>query len=369
MALTKEALKLLMFKVAGAKDRTAKLEFSNQEFSAKEANDTLRAELKELAKDHNSYQRNKLTIFELLQETIDEVLPKKVYDALDNFAEIRTVKNGDKQYFTKREGELRGRNFVTRVAHAGVYETFKLDRSTYDVGTEAHGAAVEIGIEEFLEGRADFAELIDIVTEGFEKAVYLEILRHMLALKSSVVLPANNIRSANGWDPRGFHSLLGIARAYAEPTIFCSYMFAAEMIPHMTDKTEAQKNEIQSKGYIGSYMGAKIVILPTSFFDNSNTADQLTLPAGIAFIMPTGQEKPVKLVFEGETLTQEFANRDWSKEIQMYKKFGAALLANPGICIYENTSLNAWPKVDGPIFVDKTGEVQAAETFSYSRLV
>jgi len=368
MALKYESLKLLAAKTAGVK-RGQTLEFSNQEFSADEANSLLRKELKELTSSPRAYRHNKNLVFDLIEETVDEVLPKKVYDALDQFVEIRTVANGDKVFFTKREGELRGRNFVTRVAHAGVYETFKLDRSTYDVGTEAHGAAVEIGIEEFLEGRADFAELIDIVTEGFEKAVYLEILRHMLALKSTTVLPANNIRSANGWDPRGFHALLGIARAYAEPTIFCSYMFAAEMIPHMTDKTEAQKNEIQSKGYIGSYMGAKIVVLPTSFFDNSNTAEQLTLPAGIAFIMPTGQEKPVKLVFEGETLTQEFQNRDWSKEIQMYKKFGAALLANPGICIYENTSLNAWPAVQGPIFVPAEGEVAADATYKYTRLV
>jgi len=368
MALKKEALQRLMVETAGAQ-RGQALEFNNEQFSLDQANELLRTEINALAKSAVDYRNNKNLIFELIERTIDEVLPKKVYDALDEFVEIRTVKNGDKEVFKKREGKLRGRNFVTRVAHAGIYETFKLDRSTYDVGTEAHGAAVEIGIEEFLEGRADFAELIDVVTEGFEKAVYLEILRHMLALKSNTVLPANNIRTVNGFDPVGFHALLGIARAYAEPTIFCSYMFAAEIIPHGNFITDRQKEEIQSKGYIGSYMGAKIVVLPTSFFDASNEADQLTMPAGVAFIMPTGMEKPVKLVFEGETLTQEHKNRDWSTEIQMYKKFGAALLANPGICIYENTALSAWPAVEGPVFVPASGEVEAEATFKYTRSV
>lgn len=368
MALEKADLKQLMFQSARI-GRDAVLEFNKEQFTSKELNDTLRSELNELAGDFNSYRRNKNLLFELLQETVDEVLPKKVYDALDEFAEIKTVAHGDKAYFTKREGELRGRNFVTRVAHAGVYETFKLDRSTIDVGTEAHGAAVEISLEEFLEGRIDFAELLDIVTEGFERAVYEEILKQMLALNSNTILPENNLISANGWDPRGFHALLGIARAYAEPTIFTTYMFAADMIPHMHAITEGQKEEIQNKGYIGQYMGAKIVILPTSFYDNSNDASQVTFPSGMAFIMPTGQEKPVKLVFEGETLTQEFQNRDWSKEIQMYKKFGAALFANPGICIYENTSLNEWPKVQGPIFVPAEGEVKGEATYQYTRLV
>lgn len=368
MLLPKEELKALVSGVLETQDG-AVLEFNNEKFTKDQLEKTLHTQLRELAGDYNSYRRNKHLIFELLQEGVDEVLPKKVFDALDSFTEIKTVAHGDKAYFTKREGALRGRNFVTRVANAGVYETFKLDRSTVDVSTEAHGAAVEISLEEYLEGRIDFPELLDIVTEGYEIAVYKEILKQLVSLKSNTVIPSNNIISANGWDPRGFHALLGIARSYDEPTIFTTYMFAADMIPHMNVITEGQKEEVQNKGYIGQYMGAKIVILPTSFYTTGNEAEDVTFPAGMALIMPTGQEKPVKLVFEGETLTQEFQNRDWSKEIQMYKKFGTALFANPGICIYENTALSQWPAVQGPIFVPAEGEVKAEATYRYGRLV
>lgn len=367
--MDKKDLKQLMLQAATMKPG-AVLNFQNEEFTTSQVNEALRLEFQKLAGTYNDYRRNKLTIFELIQEVVDEVLPKRVYDALDQFVDVSHVKNGEKKYFTKREGALRGRNFVTRAAHAGVYEVFKLDRSSFEVKTEAHGAAVQISIEEFLEGRIDFAELLEIIEEGYELAMYKEIVRQMIALNDNTILPANNIISANGWDPRGFHALLGIARAYAEPTIFCSYMFAADMIPHMHAITDRQKEEIQSKGYIGSYMGAKVVILPTSFFDATNEGGaNLTLPAGLAFIMPTGQEKPVKVVFEGDTVVEEFGNRDFSKEIQMYKKFGAALFANPGICIYENESLAQWPAVSGPIFVPASGEVEAAETYQYNRLV
>lgn len=346
------------------------LEFQGEKFTHEDINTALGKELNKLASDYNAYRRNKITIFELIQETVDEVLPKRVYDALNQFVEVSHVKNGEKKYFTKREGALRGRNFVTRAAHAGVYEVFKLDRSSFEVKTEAQGAAVQISIEELLEGRIDFAELMDIINEGFELAMYKEIVRQMIALNDNTILPANNIISANGWDARGFHSLLSIARAYAEPTIFCSYMFAADMVPHMHAITDRQKEEIQSKGYIGSYMGAKVVILPTSFYDATNEGgSNLTFPPGLAFIMPTGQEKPVKVVYEGDTIVEEFGNRDFSREIQMYKKFGAALFSNPGICIYENESLAAWPQVRGPIFVPATGEVQADATYQYTRLV
>lgn len=37
---------------------------------------------------------------------------------------------------------------------------------------------------------------------------------------------------------------------------------------------------------------------------------------------------------------RSFENRDWSTEIQTYQKVGiATYLVNPGICVYENTSL------------------------------
>ena len=36
----------------------------------------------------------------------------------------------------------------------------------------AYGGAAEISIEEFLDGRVDFAELVDIVMEGLDEAIY-----------------------------------------------------------------------------------------------------------------------------------------------------------------------------------------------------
>lgn len=362
-------LKQLLLKAATIKPGTV-LEFQNEQYTDRAIHDAVRAQLQELGGTYTKFQKNKLTIFELIQETVDEVLPKRVFDSLNQFVDIYNLKNGEKKYFTKRDGYQRGRNFVTRVSHAGVYEVFKLDRSSFEISTEAHGAAVQISVEEVLEGRIDFSELMDLITDGFEISMYKEIARQMLSLQDATILPSNNLMSAPGWDPRGFHSLLGIARAYAEPTIFCSYMFAADMIPHMHAITDRQKEEIQSKGYIGTYMGAKVVILPTSFYESSNEGgDNLTFPPGLAFIMPTGMIKPIKVVFEGDMIIREFENRDFSSEIQMYKKYGAALFANPGICIYENEALAQWPQVTGPIFVPATGEVQAEATYQYTRLV
>lgn len=345
-----------------------KLVFNDAEYTKETLDKAVQLEFNKLAGSHKAWRENRDLIFNLLEETVDHVFPKRVVDSLNQFAEVKTVGHGEKIVFTRKEGRVRGRNFVTQVAHAGLYEVFKLDRSVFDMPVTAMGGAVLVSIEEVLEGRVDLNELVQIITEGYEEAVYREILRQMVALNSNSVLPANNVRSANGWDPMAFTSLLGISRAYGTPTIFCSENFAASMIPHAGMATESQKQELVDKGFIGRFNGANVVVIPHSFYNTSNEADAVTLPLGLAWILPSGtglDQKPVKIAFEGDTLAKPIENDDWSKEIHFYKKMGVMLMTNPGMCVYENTALSEWPEVSGPIITFPQGETEA----KFTRLV
>lgn len=369
MKLTFSELKTLA--IAVSTESQDKIIFNRQddstvEFSKDKLQSVLHDEFKALAGNRRDYEKNKSLIFQLLEETVDELLPKRVFDSLNRFAEIKTVANGDKIVFHKPKGHVRGRNFVTQVSPAGLYEVFKLDREVFDMPTTAYGAAVMISFEEYLEGRVDFPELIQIITEGYEEVIYKQILRHMVALKSNTIIPANNIRSVAGWDPRGFANLLGISSAYDTPTIFTSFVFASEILPEGHMMTTQQKDEYARTGYLGSYKGVNVVVLPHSFYNESNEASAVTLPLGMAWILPASKNKPVKIAFEGETYTKEIDNDDWSKEIHFYKKIGTALFANPAICIYENTALNNFPEGGGIIIKDPTDK---EVTPTYTRLV
>ena len=59
----------------------------------------------------------------------------------------------------------------------------------------------------------------------------------------------------------------------------------------------------------------------------------------LAYILPTGGEKVVKVVLEGDTQVNDFKNRDNSMEIHVYKKMGAAILTHYNWAIYENTGI------------------------------
>ena len=312
--------------------------FGDNKFSYAELNDTLRKEMNEYAATPALYRENKNTIFSLMEVVIDDVLPAKVMEMYGMFAEIKQFNQGDKAIFTQKvtaASRRRAKQFITKVGLAGVYETFKLDGRKYELQATAYGGAAEVSIEEFLDGRVDFAELVDIVMEGLDEAIYKEIAK---ALKAGI----SNLQESNKHVQAGFREaemdrLISIADAYGKSTIYCTYEFAATMVPSEGWVADAHRVEKWNNGYIANYKNHTVVVLPQSFEDESNT--KKVIDPSYAYIIPVGADKPVKIAFEGQTLVREWENRDWSKEIQVYKKLGVGAVITNNICVYQNTSL------------------------------
>ena len=339
--LDRKNLVQLMKTVAKADPSTpTAYSFNGESLSYDALNETLRRELNELAGTYSLYRENKNLIFSMIEETIDEVLPKKVEEQYNQFAEVKTFRQGDKPIFRRKfSNNTRAKQFITRVGLAGIYEVFKLGKTeeSFEVRTSAIGGAAQIGFEEFLDGRVDFAEVTRIVYEGMEELIAKEVAH---ALKSSInqLPPANRVAAA-GFDEASFDRLLTIASAYGEPTIYCTYEFAVNMIPQEAWRyTEAMKDELWRTGRLASYKGKKVIILEQGFDDGTN--EKKVIDPGYAWIIPTGADgKPVKVAFEGNTIVDEYNNYDRSREIQVYKKVGVVCMMANNICAYVDTAL------------------------------
>ena len=314
--------------------------YNGQNFSYDELNETLRKEFNEYAGDYRQYQENKNLIFSVIEEVLDDVLPKKVEQSYGAFAEVKTFGQGDKPVFRRRiNARQRAKQFITRVGLAGVYEVFKLGGSeSFEVQTSAIGGAAQIGFEEFLDGRADFAELTSIVMEGMDELVYAEVAKAMI--DSINQLPTNNQGAAPGFNELLMDHLVGVASAYGAPTIYCTEEFAAKMCkPELEWASDRMKEEVWNNGRLANYKGKRVIILPQTFTDETNT--RKLVDASYAWIIPAGGDtKPVKIAFEGATHVREVeANHDWSREIQVYKKVGVVAMMTNNICVYRDTSL------------------------------
>lgn len=332
-------LKLLAKAVANA-DPSSKVayQYGEEKLTYSELNDTLRNELNALASDYKSFRENKNAVFTIIETVVDEVLPKKVMQAYDMFAETKVFAQGTKPVFTIKTTEAsrrRAKQFITKVGLAGVYEVFKLAGKNYEVPTSAFGGAAQIGLEEFLDGRVDFAELTEIVMEGLDEAVYKEIAKALIASIDN--LQPANVHSQAGFSESEMDKLIQIAEAYGQATIYCTYEFAATMIPSKDWVSDSMRDQMWNNGYLANYKGHRVIVLPQSFEDETNTTK--VIDPKYAWIIPTGAEKPVKIAFEGETLVDERQNRDWSREIQVYKKLGVSTVVTNNICVYTNTDL------------------------------
>ena len=313
--------------------------FGENKFSYAELNDTLRKELREYAATPALYRENKNLIFSLIENVIDDVLPKKVMEMYSMFAEIKQMGQGQKAIFTQRvtaASRRRAKKFVTKVGLAGVYEVFKLDGKSFTLETTAHGGAAQISIEEYLDGRMNFDEIVDIVMEGLNEQLYIEIEK---ALRASIdSLQEANKHTSTQFDEVQMDRLIGIADSYGQATIYCTYDFAATMVPSEGWVADSHRVEKWNNGYLASYKGHNVIILPQSYEDETNL--KKVIDPSYAYIIPTGgNDKPVKIAFEGQTMVDERVNDDWSRDVQIYKKMGVGTVITNNICVYQNTSL------------------------------
>ena len=316
--------------------------FGEKSFGYSEMNETLRAEFAALAPDYRTYKINQNTIFALIEQTIDDVLPNRVMEQYGQFAEIKTFAQGDKPIFTQKITQAsrnRAKQFIGKVGLAGLYEVFKLDGKSYEVTTNAIGGAAQIGFEEFLDGRVDFAEVLNIVMAGLDECIYMEIEKQLIGAAQNVqTANVNNISTQTGFNEKEMDRLLSISDSYGgRATIYCTFEFAATMIPSDNRWSNEMKNTMWNNGYLGAYKGHQVIVLPQSFEDETNS--KKVIDPSYAWIIPTGAEKPVKIAFEGGTIVDEYTNYDRSKEVQIYKKVGVRAIFSNDICVYKNTSL------------------------------
>lgn len=311
----------------------------DKSFSYEALNETFRQEMKGLADTPALYRQNKNLIFELIEVMLTEVLPPRIMSEYGRFADVRTFAQGDKPVFYQKISEAskrRAKQFVTKVGLAGRYEVFRLDGYQLEVPTSAFGGAAQIAFEEFLDGRIQMSDVYDIVVEGMDEAVYREIANALVAMVGN--LQTHNVSVQNDFDEAEMDKLLMVADTYGKAAIYCTFEFAATMLPQQNWVSDNMRDRRWNAGYLGMYKGHDVVVLPQSFEDETNSMK--VIDPAYAFIIPNGAEKPVKVAFEGQACVRETEGEDWSKTIHTYQKVGVAVVSyNPGLACYKNTSL------------------------------
>lgn len=286
----------------------------------------------------NSFERYKLDLFDIIQVSVDAKLPMDIEKWFEGFAETYQYGRQDKPQITVNRARkyLRERATITQVSRAGVYEVFKLPKEgKIDVYMKTIGGAAQISFEDMLSGRVNWNTLIDIINLGIQDRIYDEILAAFATIEAN--LPSVNKGESANFEPQAFEKVLGAIQPYGRPVIFCTEVFARAITDGADWASEEEKAARRNVGYLVNYKGAKIVILPQTWEDETHTKKKVD--DSKAYILADTGDKPIKLCMQGELVTKSVENMDWSTEIHAFKSFGAVILGSNDIGTYKITSL------------------------------
>lgn len=317
-------------------------------FSADQVDAALADSFKELAGSYNQFMKNRYDIYEILIETVDEVVPNRVADAVGIFADVRQVGQGEKVVFKQSVGKARAKKFLTRVGLSGVYETFRLDTTSFEIPAFAIGGACTLDFERMLDGAEVMSEFMEVMTNSLTDSIYVEVQKALRAAVNTMTPAAN--KYVGSWSADQMVRLCNIVKSYGQgATIFAPPEFIAAMGPDAIVPVIANAaqgiyhpqdiDRIHYQGYINIFRGNPVVSFRQSYVDDQNT--KVAIDPQFAYILPTGGERVVKVVLEGQTQIWDWKNKDQSMEIDFYKKVGAGILATRNWAIYQNTGITA----------------------------
>ena len=300
------------------------VEFANK--TVADVNDALREELKVICGTYDLFRRNKLDLFEIMQETMDAVVPAQVMQVVSQFAEVKNYAHGQKPSFKIKKGKIRARKFATRATASGVYETFRLDTDTIDVNTFVIGDAAYIDFERFLSGDEDWADYMEALMDGILHRIYKEIYDELIN-GAALLGNMNKKETVGSFATADLDGLLKIVKAYGDPVIVATSDYISEMGDEVLKQAwvaDADKEDNRNYGRILKYKGAPVIELPVSYEDETNTTE--VFGGKFAFVLPSSGYKVMMVAFEGNTVVKEWENRDNSMELQAYKKMGTAIV-------------------------------------------
>lgn len=277
-------------------------------FSAEETERAaINAMLKEIGIDENSTSREirakEDLAFALIEEAVDEILPKKLENVLGEFAEVKQfARDAEVVFNIERIGKDRAKLTISKGARGGIYRAAKLDSKHFSVNTSVHTVAVYVTLEEIILGTMSLAELYSNILEGFEEIIYKEVFN---ALASGQAV-AGYERIGHD-SPTTVKADLGAAidkvmpyvKQYGIPTIFGSYQALANLSneaianhPEMMDSADRR-----NYGFVQIYKGSKVVELPNYLVSGSN--ENWFYDPAYVFVLPSGA-KPVKVALKGD---------------------------------------------------------------------
>ena len=324
---------------------------ASTQFSANDVNDaTISAILKEVGLSDNPTSReireNETRIFALIEEAVDEILPKKLENVLGEFAEVKAfARDAEVVFNIEKIGKNRAKLTISKGARGGIYRAARLDSKYFSLNTTIQTVAVYVTLEELILGTMSLSELYNNILEGFEEIVYKEVFN---ALASGTAVAGyeriekdGSVSTTKAALGTAIDAVMPYVKQYGMPTIFGSYAALANIVNPLAQDHAAYTNsqdsmDIRNYGFVQMYKGTRVVELPNYLVDNSN--EEWFYDNKYVFVIPSGI-KPVKVALRGDLTIIRNTQATGSEKWEAHKLIGVGLAMANNFAVIEVSDL------------------------------
>lgn len=278
-------------------------------------------------------------VFALVEETIEELLPKAIEDVVGGFVEVKTfARDAEPIFKTEKVGKSRARMSIVEGARGGIYRARRLDNRNFQVDVKVETVGAFVTLEEILLGKVSLAELMANITNGFVERIYVKSVQALRTAKT--LAPQANVYTVQqgnaAANEAALDKLIRIASAYGTPVIMGFRSAIAKInngagwtqTPNISSK---DAEDIRSRGFVNMYKGVPVVELPNYLVDETN--QEFVFNEGDIFILPT-EARPIKVAMKGDLHMEEVKHASGSMEQSAHRLVGVGLYLANNICVY-----------------------------------
>lgn len=295
--------------------------------------------------DYKTLRRNDrlITAFEIIEEIIDLQIEDGFRDNpfFKQFVEFKNTKWGDRpEFYVENPHSI----IISKVS--GSHWNLNRQRlnagDSYIIQTEWYGAKIYEEFERMLAGRINFVDLIRKIQQSIQEKMGETIAN---AFMSSFEIIPSELKHTGTLDVQELMKLIKkvhSANPKSQP-IIVGTRTALDLLPEAYGTassflfSDAMKDEINKTGILQTWRGYKMLEIPQFFkqgtFDYAVADDML-------YIL-TGDEKPIKVLKEGESIIREtrdgLANNDMTIEYTFQTKYGIDIILNKYYGAYKIT--------------------------------
>lgn len=310
-----------------------------QNYSIEESNEVIRKAMKQFMGltdngklDFKAFRRNKLEIFEIIEEVVTETINEGLDGQFDNLVEFKNYAWGDKPEFEVPNNELYrvaqivDGNGNIRRQQLRENETFTIDYKTY-------GVKIFEEYHRFLAGRVDWAKMMKIVGESFQEqlknVIFDTVMNtygktydapyHVTGTPSEdqLIDIASHIKARTG-DDVAIYGTLGALRKL-EPNVI----------------SDGMKDRRNATGYYGVISGLNAFEIPNS---HKIGTDDFIIKDDFVLLLPQTPDRLIKVISEGQAVMQDTSGGVTSDMVQEYfigQRFGVAVISSKAFGFYK----------------------------------